>query len=128
MKLVAKPAGRPNGIALSPNGTHSLRRQLRRAQRARLRSRQERRASNERVLIAKIAGVPGGIRTDEKGNLYVAGKGIADLQRPKASCSTCIELHGRRLELRLRRGRLKTLFITAGGVVYRARLDVKGAY
>ena len=29
MKLVAKPAGRPNGVALSPNGRDALRHQLR---------------------------------------------------------------------------------------------------
>ena len=33
--------------------------------------------SNERVAISKIDGIPDGIRTDEKGNLYVAAKGIA---------------------------------------------------
>ena len=84
-------------------------------------------ASNERVVIAKIPGIPGGIRTDEKGNLYIAGKAIyvyshegktlhtIELRRPAANCGFG-EIDG------------KTLFITAGPEVYRARLPLKGAY
>ena len=33
-------------------------------------------ASGERVLIAKTGGIPDGLRTDEKGNLYVAADGV----------------------------------------------------
>src|ERR1700677_956977 len=76
MKLVAKWTTRPNGIALSPNGRvlyvsgsddHSLRAYD---------IDREGDASNERVLVSKIAGVPGGMRVDEKGNLYVAANRI----------------------------------------------------
>jgi gluconolactonase len=127
LKLVAKLAGRPNGIALSPNGrvlyvVNSDERNVRAYDLDRAGE-----ASNERVLIAKIAGVPGGIRTDEKGNLYVAGKGVVvysadgklihtvELKAPAANCGFG-EADGR------------TLFITTGPEVLRARLDVKGAY
>ncbi len=79
------------------------------------------------MVIAKTAGVPGGIRTDEKGNLYVAAKGVQvysadgkllhtiELKAPAANCAFG-EPDG------------KTLFIATGPEVLRARLDVKGAY
>jgi len=69
MKLVAKPAGRPNGIALSPNGRvlyvansdeHNIRAYD---------VDHNGDTSGERVLVSRIDGVPGGIRVDEKGNL-----------------------------------------------------------
>jgi gluconolactonase len=124
---VAKTAGRPNGIALSPNGrvlyvVNSDDRNVRAYDLDRAGE-----PSNERVLIAKIGGVPGGIRTDEQGNLYVAGKGVSiyaadgrlihtlELKAPAANCGFG-EPDGR------------TLFITSGPEVLRARLDVKGAY
>ena len=127
MKLVAKPAGRPNGVALSPNGrilyvVNSDERNLRAYD---LDKSGE--PSNERVLIAKIPGVPGGVRTDEKGNLYIAGKGLfiygpdgkplhtLELRTPASNCGFG-EVDGR------------TLFFTAGSEIHRARLDVKGAY
>ena len=69
--------------------------------------------SNERVLIANIPGVPGGIRTDEKGNLYVAGKGIF-IYSADGKPSTRSNCTVPRVQLRLRRGRTaSTLFITA---------------
>ncbi len=127
MKLVAKPAGRPNGVALSPNGRilYVVNSDERNVRAYDLDKNGE--PSNERVLIEKIPGVPGGVRTDEKGNLYIAGKGIfvygpdgkpihtLELRMPASNCGFG-EADGR------------TLFITAGGEVHRARLDVKGAY
>ncbi len=127
MKLVAKPAGRPNGVALSPNGRilYVVNSDERNVRAYDLDKNGE--PSNERVVIAKIPGIPGGVRTDEKGNLYVAGKGISiyapdgkllhtlELQTPASNCGFG-EVDGH------------TLFITAGTEVHRARLDVKGAY
>ncbi len=127
LELVAKPAGRPNGVALSPNGrvlyvVNSDERNVRAYDLDRSGA-----ASNERVLIHGIAGVPGGIRTDEKGNLYVAAKGIAvytaegkwihtiELKRPAANCAFGGE-DG------------KTLFIAAGPEMLRARMELRGAY
>jgi gluconolactonase len=127
MKLVAKMSGRPNGVALSPNGrllyvVNSDERNVRAYDLDR-----NGEASNERVIVAKVPSVPGGIRTDEKGNLYVAGKGIyiyspegktlhtMELRAPAANCGFG-EVDGR------------TLFIMAGGDVFRARLPIKGAY
>ena len=127
MKLIAKLPGRPNGIALAPTGRtlYVVSSDERNVRAFDLDKNGE--ASNERVVIAKIQGVPGGIRTDEKGNLYIAGKAIyvyspegktlhtIELRRPAANCGFG-EIDG------------KTLFITAGPEVYRARLPLKGAY
>ena len=77
MKLVARPAGRPHGIALSPNGRILY---VSNADEHNIRAYDVDRngdASGERVLVSGIDGVPGGIRVDERGNLYVAAKGIA---------------------------------------------------
>lgn len=76
LKVVARPVGRPNGIALSPNGrvlyvANSDERNVRAYD---LDGKGE--ASGERILIAKTGGIPDGLRTDEKGNLYVAADGV----------------------------------------------------
>ena len=127
LKLVAKPAGRPNGIALSPNGRvlYVVNSDERNVRAYDLDKAGE--ASNERVLIAKTPGVPGGIRADEKGNLYVAAKGLAvytaegklihtmELKTPAANCG-------------FGEGDGRTLFIATGPDVLRVRLDVKGTY
>ena len=92
MKLVAKSAGRPNGIALSPNGrmlyvSNSDEHNVRAYDLD-----QNGEPPTSACSIAKIEGVPGGIRVDEKGNLYVAAKGIVDLQ-PEGKLRPLIEMH-----------------------------------
>ena len=76
LEPVAKLQTRPNGIALSPNGrilyvSDSDARLIRAWDLDRSGA-----ASNARVFADKIPGVPDGLRTDEKGNVYVAAKGI----------------------------------------------------
>jgi gluconolactonase len=126
MKLVAKPAGRPNGIALSPNGrtlyvTNSDERNVRAYDVDRNGD-----ASGERVLVSGIEGVPGGVRVDEKGNLYVAAKGIA-VYSPEGRRIRVIEMQDPPSNCAFGDADYKSLIITARGSVYRARLDVKGA-
>ena len=86
LDLVAKSKGRPNGIALSPNGrilyvTNSDQRNVRAYDLDR-----NGEASNERVLISNIPGVPDGIKVDEAGNLYVAAAGM-EVYTPRANRS-----------------------------------------
>jgi gluconolactonase len=83
--------------------------------------------SNERVLITGIAGVPGGMRVDEKGNLYIAARGIA-VYSPEGALLHTIEMHDPPSNCAFGEGDMKSLFITERGTVTRARLDVKGAY
>ena len=77
LSVVARPAGRPNGIALSPNGrilyvANSDERNVRAYDVDR-----DGGVFNERVAVSNIDGIPLGIRIGDKGNLYVAAKGIA---------------------------------------------------
>ena len=81
--------------------------------------------SNERVLIAKIPGVPGGIRTDEKGNLYIAGKAIF-VYGPDGKLMHTLELRTPASNCGFGEVGRQTLFITAGGEIHRARLRREG--
>ena len=72
------------------------------------------------MLSPKIEGVPGGIRTDEKGNLYVAGEGIRDLQS-RWQAAPRIEMHESAGNCAFGDADFKTLFITAADVVSTGR-------
>ena len=77
LTLVTKMKGRPNGVTLSPNGrilyvADTDERKLRAWDLDR-----QANAANERVLIEGIDGPPDGIRTDEKGNLYITANQLA---------------------------------------------------
>src|SRR5664279_1088323 len=98
MKLVARPAGRPRGVALSPNG---------------------------RILYVSNADEHN-IRADEKGNLYVAAKGIA-VYSAEGRAIHVMEMKELPSNCAFGEADDKSLFITARGLVYRVRLDVKGA-
>jgi gluconolactonase len=127
MKLVAKPAGRPNGIAISPTGKvlYVVNSDERNVRAYDLDKNGD--TSNERVLISKLDGVPGGIRVDEKGNLYIAGNGIA-IYTAEGKPVHVIEVHGHSSNCAFGEADYKTLFIASGSFIYRARLEVKGAY
>lgn len=127
MKLVAKWTTRPNGIALSPNARilyvsapdeHAIRAYD---------LDKEGEASNERVFTSHIDGVPAGLHADEKGNLYVAAKGI-QVFHPDGKLAATIELHERPSNCTFGFPDGATFFITAQGNLYRAKLDVKGVY
>jgi gluconolactonase len=126
ISLVGKSASRPNGIALAPNGrTLYASDSDRRAVRAWDLDRSGA-ASNERVFAAGIGGVPDGVCIDEKGNVYVAAKNLEIysaegrhlktivFQTPVSSCT-------------FGDPDLESLYVAAGGSLYRVRLDVKGA-
>jgi gluconolactonase len=120
MTLVAKYTTRPHGIALSPNGKtlyvsnadeHNVRAfDLDKAGEA----------SNERVLIAKIDGVPGGIAVDEKGLIYIVAKGVA-IHSPDGKRVHLIELRETSSACAFGEADMKSLFLTSRGQVYRAR-------
>lgn len=126
LALVARPVGRPNGIALSPDGRllyvansdeHNVRAYD-------IDGKGE--ASGERVLISAIQGVPHGLRVDEKGNLYIAADGLL-VYNPAGRRITRVELSEAPANCAFGDPDLKTLYITARTSIYRIRLDVKGA-
>jgi gluconolactonase len=126
LALVAKPKGRPNGIALSPNGrilyvSNSDERNIRVYD---LDHNGE--SSNERVLVSGIEGVPDGLRTDEKGNLYLAAKKIF-VYFPDGKQTREILLAETPSNLAFGDADLQSLYVTARGSVYRIRLEVKGS-
>jgi gluconolactonase len=122
---IARWKTRPNGIALSPNGrilyvSNSDERSIHAFDLDRAG------ASNDRRLISGIEGVPDGIRTDEKGNLYVAAKQLAIYSSGGKRIGQ-IELAESPSNCVFGDPDLSTLYITARTSVYRVRIGVKGA-
>lgn len=127
MKVAARWTTRPNGIALSPNGrtlyVSAPEEHLVRAYDLD----KEGDASNERVFASKIDGVPAGLHTDEKGDLYVAANGIL-VFHPDGTLAGTLPVHERPSNCAFGYPDAMTLFVTAQGNLYRAKLDVKGIF
>jgi gluconolactonase len=124
MTLVAKSASRPRGIAVSPNGRtlyvsnaddHDIRAWD-------LDHNGE--AANGRVLASKIEGAPAGMTVDSQGNVWVAAKGIG-VYSPEGKRIHLIEMHDVASGLAFGEADMKTLFIAARAVVFRARPDLQ---
>jgi gluconolactonase len=126
LSAIAKPAGRPNGIALSPDGRILY---VANSDEHNIRAYDVDRngeVSGERVIVSGIEGVPDGMRTDEKGNLYVAAKGIA-VYGPGGKLLATIPVTETPSNCAFGDSDFQTLYITARTSLYRVRLDVKGA-
>ena len=126
LRLVGKPKGRPNGIALSPNGRilyvdNSDDRTV-----VAYDVDRNGETTNERVVISGIEGVPDGMRVDEKGNLYVTAKGVA-VYTPNGKLLTTLPMAETPANCAFGDEDFRTLYVTARTSVYRIRLDVKGA-
>ncbi|MBI5281533.1 MAG: SMP-30/gluconolactonase/LRE family protein [Candidatus Solibacter usitatus] len=126
LTVISRSGKRPNGVALSPNGrilyvANSDERLIRAYDLDR-----QGNASGERVLITGISGVPDGIKTDEKGNIYVACAGVA-IYSPEGRLLHTIEMGETPANLAFGDPDYKTLYVTARTSLYRIRLDVKGS-
>ena len=130
LEAIAKWKTRPNGITLSPNGrmlyvSDSDGRSVRAYD---LDGKGI--ASKERIVIDKIPGVPDGLRTDEKGNLYVAADKVyvyALSNNGPAKLLGEVAVGETPSNLAFGDPDMETLYITARTSVYRVRLGVKGA-
>ena len=130
LEVVAKWKTRPNGIAVSPNGrtlyvSDSDERSVRAYD---LDGKGI--ASKERIVVDKISGVPDGLRTDEKGNLYVAAKQVyvyALSNNGPAKLLGEVPVGETPSNIAFGDPDMQTLYITARTSVYRVRLGVKGA-
>jgi gluconolactonase len=126
VNLVSQPKGRPNGIAISPDGKvlyvansddrNVVAYDIDRAGKA----------TNERVVVKDVDGVPDGIRLDEKGNIYVTAKGVA-IYSPQGKLLHTIDLPETPANCAFGDPDLMTLYITARTSVYRVRMPVRGS-
>ncbi|HEV8042688.1 MAG TPA: SMP-30/gluconolactonase/LRE family protein [Bryobacteraceae bacterium] len=126
LEVVAKTKGRPNGIALSPNGrilyvTNSDQRNV-----SAYDLDHNGEASNERVLISNIAGIPDGIKVDESGKLYVAASRM-EVYTPEGKPAGGFELPETPSNCAFGDSDFQGLYVTARRSVYRVRLNVKGS-
>jgi gluconolactonase len=125
LDAIARWKTRPDGIALSPNGRILyVSDPDARAIRAYDLDKQGA-ASNEKILVNKIPLVPGGIRTDEKGNIYVATKGVS-IYSPAGQFLKDISLPEAASNLAFGDPDFQSLYVTTRTSVYRLRLSVKG--
>jgi len=125
LSVIARNGKRPNGIALSPNGrllyvSGSDERVIRVYDLDKNGA-----ATNERVLITGIEGVVDGIKTDEKGNLWVACRGVA-VYSASGQFIHMIEMPEPPSNLAFGDGDLQGLYVTARNLLLRIRLDVRG--
>lgn len=127
LKLTAKTEGRPNGIALSPNGRilYVIDSDGREVRAWDVDGRGE--TSKERVVVSGIEGVPGGIRAAEHGNLYVTVESGIAVYTPQGKPVGTINVAEPSSNCAFGDADGKTLYITAGASVYRFRLDGQGA-
>ncbi len=118
MELVARPAGRPHGIAVAANGRTLY---VSNADEHNVRAYDLDRngsASNERVLVSGTPGVPGGMGVDEKGNLYVAANGVS-VYTPQGHLIQTIEMHDPASSCAVMDGPPAYIYVTSRGTVYR---------
>jgi sugar lactone lactonase YvrE len=113
---------RPNGVAASPDGgtlyvTNSDERNVRAYDITK-----EGTLQNERVFVAKTAGVPGGIKVDEKGNVYVAAAEVL-IFSPKGEPLGTLKIAEKPSNIVFGDGDLKSLYVTARTTLYRVRLE-----
>jgi gluconolactonase len=125
LEVIAKPKGRPNGVALAPDGrrlyvANSDERNVRVYDLDKNGS-----ASNERMLISGIEGVPDGICVDEKGDLYVAANRVEAFTAEGKPLGQII-LEETPSNCTFGDPDLGSLYITARTSLYRVRLNVKG--
>jgi gluconolactonase len=126
LQLIAKPAGRPNGIAFSPNG-HIL--YVVNSDEHNVRAYDVDRngeVSHERVAVLGVDGVPDGIRVDDKGNIYVTASGIS-VYDPQGKLVETLGMPETPANCAFGDTDLESLYITARTSLYRARRHVKGA-
>jgi gluconolactonase len=126
LEVIAKPKGRPNGIALSPNGrilyvSNSDERNIKAYDLDHNGA-----ASNERVFVSRIDGVPDGLRVDEKGNVYLAAAKL-EIYTPEGKPLGSIVTGRPPTNLAFGDDDFGSLYITARNFLYRVRLNVKGS-
>jgi gluconolactonase len=126
IEVVAKPQGRPNGIALSPDGrTLYVANSDEKNIRAYTLDRKGR-ASNEHVLVPQLPSGPDGMRVDAKGNLFVTGRTIS-VWSPAGQPLGQIAVPEPARNCAFGDRDFRTLYITGQQSLFRVRLESPGA-
>ncbi len=126
VELAAKYKTRPNGVTFSPDGKTLYVDNT--DDRTVLAYDVDRngKLSGERTLISNIEGNPDGLRTDEKGNLYITAKFVS-IYSPEGKLLKNIDFPEVPANCAFGDTDLKSLYVTARTSVYRVHLPVKGA-
>jgi gluconolactonase len=125
IEAIARMKTRPNGVTLSPDGkilyvANTDERNIRAYDLDR-----GGQASNERVVIANLPGGPDGIRTDVRGTLYIAARGVV-VYSPGGQLLGKITPPVNPRNLAFGDSDLRTLYMV-GNSIFRVRLDVPGS-
>jgi gluconolactonase len=122
---IARMKTRPNGITLSPDGkilyvANTDERNIRAYDLDR-----GGHASRERIVIADLPGGPDGIRTDVKGNLYIAARGVV-VYSPGGQLLGRINTPVNPRNLAFGDSDLRTLYMV-GNSIFRVRVEAAGS-
>ena len=125
LEAIARMQTRPNGVTLSPDGKILY---VANTDEKNIRAYDldgRGRASHERVAVSDLPGGPDGVRTDVKGNLYIAAKGV-QIYSPQGKQLGTIRPAVNPRNLAFGGDDWRTLYM-AGDTLYRVRLDVAGS-
>ena len=125
LEAIAKWKTRPNGVTLSPDGRILYVANTEEKSIHAFDLDRKGRASNDRVLIANMEGGADGIRTDRKGNLYLAVRGVA-IYSPDGKLLGKIHPAVNPRNIAFGDKDFKTLYMI-GNALFRVRLDVAGS-
>lgn len=126
MEAVARWKTRPNGIALSSDGKILYVSDSDRHAVVAFDLDGRGAASNPRDVITEIHGVPGGLRVDATGRIYVAARGLAVYSRDGKLVHTLVEGEPT-TNCAFGDSDFETLYVMSRDKVFRLRLGVKGA-
>jgi gluconolactonase len=127
LAVLAKWQTRPDGITLSPDGkVLFVSDSDRHAVVAFDLDRNGQAGGNQRDAIKNIAGVPGGLRVDVDGRLYVAARGVA-VYSPDGRLQRTLIPGERTTNCTFGEGTLESLFIAARDCIYRVKVGSRGA-
>jgi gluconolactonase len=126
IESVAKWQTRPNGITLSADGKLLFVTDSDRHAVVAFDLDRNGLAANQRDVVKSVAGVPGGIRTDVEGHLYVAARGIARYSPDGRLQQTYLESEYTS-NCAFGEGDTESLFVSSRGSIFRIKIGVKGA-